>query len=138
MFVVDGLIVPPSLRFEGQAYSNGWKLLRSVKSSEIDASVRDCGWNFVFMAELMKRTAFGMARGSSLRKAADKILSQTKESAFNAVEITGVRTRQFLGIHCATVAAHARSLQKGPQVRDISARRRELAMGMCIPGAERL
>jgi hypothetical protein len=138
MFVVNGLILPPSLRFEGQPYSNGWRLLRSLKSSEIDAEVRGCGWNFFFMAELMKRTVFGLARGSALKRAARKILSQTRVDAFNAVEITGITARRFLGLHCVTVRAHCRSLQKSPQLKDISGRRRELVTSMCVPGAERL
>ena len=138
MFVVNGLIVPPTLRFEGQPYSDGWRLLRSLDSSEIDSRARDCGWNFFFMAELMKRTAFGLARGSALRRAANKILSQARTDAFNAVEITEIKARRFLGLHWVTVGAHSRSLQKSPQLKDISARRRELATGMCVPGAERL
>lgn len=138
MFVVNGLVVPPSLRFEGPPYLDGWRLLHSLKSSEIDSRARDCGWNFFFMAELMKRTAFGLARGSALRRAANKILSQARTDAFNAVEITEITARQFLGLHCVTVGAHSRSLQKSPQLKDISARRRELATGMCVPGAERL
>jgi hypothetical protein len=138
MFVMNGLILPPSLRFEGLPYSDGWRLLRSLKSSEIDADARNCGWNFLFVAEQMKRTVFGLARGSALRRAAKEVLSQARTDAFNVVEITEITARQFLGLHCVTISAHCRSLQKSPQLKDISGRRRELATGMCVPGAERL
>ena len=138
MFLVNGLIVPPSVRFEGRPYADGWRILSNLKSSEIGTRARDCGWNFFFMAELTKRSGFGLSRCSALRRAAKKILSQARTDAFNAVEITEITARQFLGLHCVTVGAHFRSLQKSWQLKDVSARRRELATGMCVPGAERL
>ena len=75
LFLMKGLIVPPTLRFEGQSYSEGWKLLRSLKSSEIDSRARGCGWNFIFLAEAMRRTVFGLGRAWALRKATNKILA---------------------------------------------------------------
>lgn len=137
-FLVNGLIVPPSLRFEGRPYADGWRILSNLKSSEIDTRARDCGWNFFFMAELTKRSVFGLSRRSALRSATKKILSQAKSDAFNAVEITELIHRQLLGLHYVTVGAHFRSLQKNSHLNSISARRRELATSMCVPGAERL
>lgn len=138
MFLVNGLLVPPGMRFEGQPYSDGWRLLRSSKSSDIDGCARDCGWNFFFMAEVVKRTMFGLARGSALRRAATRVLAQAGTDAFNAVEITEITARKFLGLHWVTVAVHLRSLQKSSQLKDLAGRRRQMSGGMCAPGAERL
>jgi hypothetical protein len=138
LFLMKGLIAPPTLRFEGQSYSEGWKLLRGLKSSEIDSRAGDCGWNFIFLAETMRRTAFGLGRDRALRKATNKFLAEARKNAFNSVEITEITARQFLGLYCVTVAAHSRSLQKSERINDISMRRRELAMYQCVPGAERL
>ena len=138
MFLVNGLIVPPSLRFEGRPYFDGWRILSNLKSSEIGRRARDCGWNFLFMAELTKRSVFGLSRGSALRSAAKKILSQAQRDAFNAVEMTELIHRQALGLHYVTVCAHFRSLQKSSHLNSVSARRRGLATSMCVPGAERL
>jgi hypothetical protein len=135
---MNGLILPPTLRFEGQPYSEGWRLLRSLKSSEIDTRARACGWNFIFLAEVMRRTVFGLGRAWALRKATNKVLAEARKNAFNSVEITEITARQFLGLHCVTVRAHSRSLQRSFHVKDISTRRRELEMGQCVPGAERL
>lgn len=137
VFLMNGLIVPPALRFDGQPYSEGWRLLRSRKSGEVDSHARDCGWNFIFLAAAMRRTVFGFGRASALRKATNKLLAEARKGAFNSVEITKITAWQFLGLHCVTVGAHSRSLQKSFQVKDISSRRRELAMGQ-VPGAERL
>jgi hypothetical protein len=138
LFLMTGLIVPPTLCFEGQPYSQGWKLLCGLKSSEIDSRAGGCGWNFIFLAEAMRRTVFGHSRVSALRRATNKILAESRKNAFNSVEITEITARQFLGLHCVTVAAHSRSLQKSERIRDILTRRRELTMHQCVPGAERL
>jgi len=138
LFLMKRLIVPPTLRFEGQPYSEEWRLLRSLKSSEVDSRAQGCGWNFIFLAEAMRRTVFGLGRPWALRRATNKILAEVRKNAFNSVEITKITARQFLGLHCVTVAAHSRSLQKSERIRDISTRRRELAMYQCVPGAERL
>ncbi len=137
-FVMNGLLLPPSLRFEGQPYSDGWKLLKSLKSDEIEVRARACGWNFVFLAAAMRRTVFGLQRAGSLRRATNHLLAEARKGAFNSMEITEVNARRFLGLHMVSVGAHSRSLQKGHQVKDISERRRDLAMGQRPPGAERL
>jgi hypothetical protein len=109
-----------------------------LQSSEIVTRARDCGWNFFFMAELKKRSVFGLSRRGALRSAAKKILSQAQRDAFNAVKITELIHRQVLGLHYVTICANFRSLQKSPHLNSVSARKRELATSMCVPGAERL
>ena len=138
IFVMDGLLLPPTLRFEGQPYSDGWRLLNRLKSNDIDLRARDCGWNFIFLAEGMKCTVIGFGRTWSLRKAMNKLLVAARENAFNSVEVTEITARQFLGMHWVCVGAHSRSLQKSPQIKAFAGRRRDLAMVQRVPGAERL
>ena len=138
IFVMDGLILPPTLRFEGQPYSDGWRLLNRLKSNDIDLRARDCGWNFIFLAEGMRRTVIGFGRTWSLRKAMNKLLVTARENAFNSVEVTEITARRFLGMHWVSVGAHSRSLQKSHQIKAFAGRRRDLAMVRRVPGAERL
>ena len=138
IFVMDGLLLPPILRFEGQPYSDGWRLLNSLKSNDIDLRARDCGWNFMFLAEVIKRTVFGFGRARSLRRATDKVLTEARNNAFNSVEVTEITARRFLGMHWVSVGAHSRSLQKSHQIKAFAGRRRDLAMVRRVPGAERL
>ena len=137
IFVMDGLILPPTLRFAGQPYSDGWRLLNSLKSNDIDLRARDCGWNFMFLAERMRCTVIGFGRTWSLRKAMNKLLAIAREDAFNSVEVTEISTRRFLGMHWVSVGAHSRSLQKSNQIKAFAARHRDLAMAQRVPGAER-
>ena len=138
IFVMDDLLLPPPLRFEGQSYSEGWRLLNRLKSGEIELRARDCSWNFIFLVEAMRRTVFGFGRAGSLRRATNKVLAEARRNAFNSVEVTEITARQFLGMHWVSVGAHFRSLQKNCQIKALAARRRDLVEVQRIPGAERL
>ena len=113
MFVMDGLLLPPALRFEGKPYPDGWRLVSGLRSQEIDHRARACGWSLISMGSSMRRTAIGFKRADSLRRAAGYLLGETRKNAFNAMEITGISSRRFFGLHLVSVAAHCRSLQKG-------------------------
>lgn len=138
IFVMSGLLLPPALRFEGQAYSDRWTLVNLLKSREVNSRARDCGWNFIFLAEAMRRTVFGFGRAGSLRRATNKVLDDARKNAFNSVEVTEITARRFFGVHWVSVGAHSRSLQKSLHLKELSVRRRELAMGQRVPGAKRL
>lgn len=56
VFVMEGTLLPPALPFEGQSYLNGWRLLKSLKSDEVDLRARNCGWNYFFVGNAMSRT----------------------------------------------------------------------------------
>lgn len=132
IFLMDSLLLPAALRFQGRRYSAGWRLLNSVKSNDIDLRARDCGWNFIYLAAGMKRTGFGFGRASSLRKAMTKLLTEARQNAFNSLEVTEVTTRQLLGLQWVSVAAHPRSLQQSHQITPS-----RTGKGQRIPGAER-
>ena len=138
IFLMDGLLLPPPLRFEGHSYSDGWRLLNRLTGGEIELRARDCSWNFMFLAEVMRRTVFGFGRMGSLRSATNKLLGEAQRNAFNSVEVTEITARRFLGMHCVSVGAHFRSLQKSNQIKTLAARHRDLTMVQRIPGAERL
>ena len=138
IFVMDGLLLPPTLRFDGQSYSDGWRLLNRLKSGEIMSRAQGCDWNFIYLAEGMRRTVFGFGRATSLRRAMNKLLTESRKNAFNSVEVTDIIVHRLLGLHWVSVRAHSRSLQRSNQMKSLPARRRDLAMAQCIPGAERL
>lgn len=138
IFVMDDLLLPPPLRFEGRSYSEGWRLVNRLKSREIELRAGDCSWNFIFLVEAMRRTVFGFGRAESARRATNKVLAEARRNAFNSVEVTEIIARQFLGMHWVSVGAHFRNLQKSCQVKALAARHRDLAAIQRIPGAERL
>lgn len=137
IFVMDGLLLPPTLRFAGQPYSDGWHLITNLKSNDVDLRARDCGWNFMFLAEGMRCSVFGFGRTWSLRKAVNKLLATARENAFNSMEVTEITARRFLGMHWVSVGAHSRSLQKSHQIKAFAARHRDLATTQRVPASER-
>ena len=138
IFLMDGLLLPPALRFEGNSYSNGWRLLSRLTSGQVELRARASSWNFIYLAEVMRRTIFGFGRVGSLRRATNKVLGEARKNAFNSVEVTEITARKFLGVHWVSVGAHFRSLQKSNQIKALAARHHDLTMVQRIPGAERL
>ena len=138
IFLMDGLLLPPALRFEGSSYSNGWRLLSRLTSGQVELRARASSWNFIYLAEVMRRTIFGFGRVGSLRRATNKVLGEARKNAFNSVEVTEITARKFLGVHWVSVGAHFRSLQKSNQIKALAARHHDLTMVQRIPGAERL
>ena len=138
IFLMDGLLLPPRLRFEGRSFSDGWRLLHQLKSGEIELRARDCSWNFIFLAEVLTGTGFGLGRARSLRRATNKVLAEARKNAFNSLEVTEITAWEFLGVHCVSVGAHFRSLQKSHQIKNFAARHHDLAVVQRNPGAERL
>jgi len=137
VFVMEGTLLPPALRFEGQSYLNGWRLLKNLKSDEVDLRARNCGWNYFFVGNAMSRTVVGFGRAWGLRRATEQLLTEAGKSAFNSVELTQITAWQFLGLHWVRVAAHSRSLQKSRHINDISARRSDPRMAQRISSPER-
>jgi hypothetical protein len=138
IFLMDGLLLPPALRFEGNSYSDGWRLLSRLTSGQVELRARAYSWNFIYLAEVMRRTVFGFGRVGSLRRATNKVLGEARKNAFNSVEVTEITARRFLGVHWVSVGAHFRSLQKSNQIKSLAARHHDLTMVQRIPGAERL
>ena len=136
IFVMDGLLLPATLRFEGQPYSDGWRLLNSLKSNDMDVRARDCGWNFIYLAAGMRRTGFGFGRALSLRKAIVKLLTEARQDAFNSIEVTEIIGHRLLVLHWVSVRAHSRSLQKSNQIKTLPGRRRDLATARRVSRAE--
>ena len=138
IFLMDGLLLPPPLRFEGHSYSEGWRLLNRLTAGEIELRARNSSWNFISLAEVMRRTVVGFGRAGSLRRATSKLLGDAQRNAFNSVEVTEITACRFLGVHWVSVGAHFRSLQKSNHIKGLAARHRDLIMVQRIPGAERL
>jgi hypothetical protein len=66
----------------------------------------------------MKRTAIHFRRTMGLERATGYLLGEAHKNAFNAMEITGISSRRFLGLHLVSVGANCRSLQKDSRLKD--------------------
>ena len=112
---------------ESEAYSGQWRLVKALESIGLDRKIRAAGWNFFFIASEVKGMFFGATGAKRIRQAVDRILGKVSQQNFNALEVTGIVARRFLGLPYVVVSAHSRHVQKtcyldAPEVRQSSVR----------------
>jgi hypothetical protein len=86
------------LELETEVYAGNWSLVKALDGSALDHKIRDVGWNFFFMAAGVKSMFFGTIGAEKVRNALYRILGKVRQQDFNALEVTGIVTKSFLGI----------------------------------------
>jgi len=123
VFVQEGLMLPESVRIESSVYSPGWRQVTTERRL-LDATISAAGWHFFFTVGKLEGSAFGALNPANLRRAMLSILRQVKERNFNAVQITGIKSRKAFGlVRYIGVSAHARHIQKSVQLDNDQERR---------------
>jgi hypothetical protein len=112
ILIEEGTLLPESLRFQSEPYSNGWRLVNNLNGYELDQKTTKAGWNFFYMAVEIKATVFGFDEEKALRKAVNRVLAKLKSEKSNCLEITQVAAKSFLGLPYVTVSAHPRHIQE--------------------------
>jgi len=112
ILIKGSALLPGSLRFESEPYSNGWKIVRNLDGFGLERRIREAGWNFFYMAGEIEATAFGFDREKTLLRTVNRVLASLKSEKFNSFEITQVAEQPFLGLCRMTVSAHARHVQE--------------------------
>jgi hypothetical protein len=67
---------------------------------------------FLFMAAEIKTMFLGAAGAIKMQKALQRILAKVRPQHFNALEVTAIVARSFLGVPYVTVSAHSRHMQQ--------------------------
>jgi len=111
IFIEENTPLPDSLKFESESYSNGWRSVRNLNGYGLDRKIREVGWTLFDLAQI-KASAFGFDREKAARRAVNRILTKTQLDNFNALEISQVTAKSFLGLPYVTVSAHARHIQE--------------------------
>ncbi len=93
--------------------SNGWISVGKADRPGLEVSIRQAGWTFFYLAGEIRATVFGLDRHETVGKAVKRLITNVKARDLNCLEITRVATSTFLGVPYATVAGHARHIQKG-------------------------
>ena len=112
---------------ESEPYSGQWSVVKALDVRALDRKIRAAGWNFFFIASEVKGMFFGATGAKRIRQAVDRILGKVSQQNFNALEVTGIVARRFLGLPYVVVSAHSRHVQKtcyldAPEVRQSYAR----------------
>ena len=112
ILIEEGALLPESLRFESEPYSNGWRSVKNLDCYGLDRKIREAGWTFFYMAGEIKASAFGFDGEKALCRAVSRLLANLKAEKFNSLEITQVAAKRFLGLPYVTVSAHRRHIQE--------------------------
>jgi hypothetical protein len=97
---------------QSEPYSGPWSVVKAVKGSTLDGTIRTAGWNFFFIASEVKAEFVGAVDAKKIRSAVDRILSKVNERHFNGLEVTGIVAKRFLGVPYTVVSAHSRHVQR--------------------------
>jgi hypothetical protein len=103
--------MPQLLGFETEPGLGERSVVKVPDASSLDRKIHAAGWNFLFMAAVVKTMFFGSLSASKVRSALKRILTKVKRQHFNALEVTAIVARHFLGVPYVTVSAHSRHLQ---------------------------
>lgn len=92
--------------------SGEWSLLKVLDGFALDRKVHAAGWNFFFMAAVVKTMFFGSPGEAKIQNALKRILEKVTQQQFNGLEVTEIVARRFLGVPYVSVSAHSRHMQQ--------------------------
>ncbi len=112
ILIKEDALLPESLRFESEPYSNGWRLVKNLDGYGLDRKIREAGWTFFYMAGEVNATAVGFDLEKTTRKAVKKVIANMKSDRLNCLQIAQAAVERFLGLSYVTVSAHPRHVQE--------------------------
>jgi len=113
----EGTALPEALRFEGEPYSSGWRLVKDLDGDGLSRKIQEAGWGFFCQAGEIRTTVFGIDEEKMVHRAVAHILAKPPSEKFNSLEILHVASaasKRFLGVTYVTVSARSRHIQEGP------------------------
>ena len=88
-------------------------LTHSLNPAELAAALSAGGWTFFYMAQVIRKRAFGFDRAKMTQAALASVITSVRGQGCNTLEVDGVATGSWLGLSWVDVSAHARHIQKG-------------------------
>ena len=112
ILVKGSLQMPQLFALEIERYSGNWNMVKTRDGFGLDRKIRGAGWNFFFMAAEVKAMFFGALGEKKIQNALHRVFGKVRRQPFNALEITGIVRKRFLGVSYTIVSAHSRHIQK--------------------------
>jgi hypothetical protein len=116
-----GMLQIPGL--ETEPCFGDWSLVKALDGFALDRKIHTAGWNFFFMATEIKAIFLGSLGTAKLQSALKRISAKVKHQHFNALEVTAIVARHFLGVPYVTVSAHSRHMQSSCNLDSAESRR---------------
>ena len=112
ILVKESPLMPEIVGLEIERYSATWNLVRMLDGFALDRKIRAIGWNFFFMAGEANALFFGAIGAKKIENALHRIFEKVSEKPYNALEVTGIVRKRFLGVPYTLVSAHSRHIQQ--------------------------
>ena len=112
VIIRQDLLLPLGTKLPAEAYCRNWNSIKPADARGIENLLQLAGWCFFFMAGEVTALAFGAGSPGSVRRAVLRIVGKVQHTSFNAVEVTAIRARRFIGVPYIRVSAHSRHMQQ--------------------------
>jgi hypothetical protein len=112
IFIRENTILPDDLIIETETFLPGWRAVSDCDGYRLGRKIEEAKWNFFYLAGEFRAIVPGRLGPAAFRRAVRNILAKPEARKFNSLEITGIRSRWFLGIPFVSVAANFRHIQK--------------------------
>ncbi len=115
VFIREGTPLPTLRSMESEQFLPGWRIVKNLDRQALTREIEGASWNFFYLAGEIRTTVFGRDRLGTLRRAVKRIVAKQEGQSFrfNALEITKIASKWFLGIPLLSVTAHSRHIQPG-------------------------
>ena len=110
--------LPKSAHFESKRYGP-WRVLTGVDGFSVERALSEAGWHFFFIVSEVKAAAVAFTHQGAMKSALKKVTMAIEAQTFNSLEIVGILTKRFLGLHYVRIVAHPRHSKNSPYRRDL-------------------
>lgn len=104
---------PDGFQLESAAYSPGWRSVKGMDGYALERKIHDAGWTFFYLAGESRVSVFGREGQETVRRVIKRILAGLTSEKCNALEVTRIVSKHFLGMPYSTVSFHKRNVQEG-------------------------
>jgi hypothetical protein len=115
--------MPQFIGYETEPGFGEWHRIKMPDGISLDSKIHTAGWNFFFIATVVKAMFFGSPSSAKMKNAIGRILGKVRQQNFNGLEITAIVPRSFFGLPYVSVVAHSRHLQQSSTLDSPEARR---------------
>ena len=112
VLMLSGTPTPESVPLHLMPYCKAWKVIANSDGHVLDRDLRRAGWNFFFIAGVVRGYMLGDGSASTVKRALRRITAKVKAAGFNCIQVSEVEVSKFLGIPYLRVSAYSRHIQR--------------------------
>jgi hypothetical protein len=112
IFIRENTLLPAGLAVDSESFLPGWRVAKNLDGYGLARKMEDAKWNYFYLAGVIRTVVLGREGPETMRKAVRRALPRLDRLKFNSLEITGVISKQFLGIPFTRVSIHSRHIQE--------------------------